>query len=203
MKNLILLLTALFFVSCSKEELYGPRKLANGQEVELLVDHRYASDSDVLLHLPANEPAGASLAGFKDRQPGFVYRVKARFNHQENPPQDGPGYWFDFLNVISKEQYKGSEAFNVNLIVSYIPGGPFIRIEKQVNEYFLVGEKIQLTYTDPVIGNQLEEIAQNARTVRESWPNLQQPKWKSIKATVVHDPKLFGQAYLVQQLQFN
>jgi hypothetical protein len=65
-----------------------------------------------------------------------------------------------------------------------------------------LGEKIQLTYTDPVVGNQLEEIIQHAKAVRESWPVQQNPKWKTITATVLNDPSKFGKAYLVQKLDF-
>jgi hypothetical protein len=202
MKNLMLLLIAVFLFSCSKEKVYGPRKLTDGQEVELLVDHRYGADNEILLHLPANEPAGASLYGFTEREPGFTYRVKAMFHNNENPPQDAASYWFDFVKVISKEQYKGTEAYAIQLIRSYIPGGPVIWIGKEGNDYYLLGEKIQLTYTDPMVGNQLEEIIQHAKAVRESWPVQQNPKWKTITATVLNDPSKFGKAYLVQKLDF-
>ena len=201
MKHLLLLFIAFSLISCAKEDVYGPLKLTNGQEVELLVDHRYASDSDQLLYLPSKEPAGASLYSFVDRQPGYSYRVKARFHYEENPPQDGSSYWYDFVNVVSKEQYKGSDPFDVQLIVSYVVGGPIMRINKQGSNYFF-SDKIQLTYAEDLVGKQLEEIWQNAAEVRQNWQLGQRPKWKAIKATVIHDPQKFGTAYLVKQIQF-
>jgi hypothetical protein len=202
MKNLIVLFIALCLMSCAKEDVFGPLKLKNGQEVELLVDHKYGSTDEKLLKLPNKEAAGASLVGFIEREPGYTYRVKARFHNEENPPQDGPSYWFDFLNVISKEQYKGNDAFEIQLIKSYIPGGPFIQMGKQANDYYYVPEKIQLTYANEVVGKQLEEIWQDAREMRENGKPGQLPKWKFIRATVVHDQQKFGKAYLVQAIQF-
>ena len=201
MKNILLLFIALFCISCAKEELHGPLKLKNGQEVELLVDHRYASINEMLLRLPGREAAGASLSGFSEREPGYTYRVRAKFHFEKNPPEDGPAYWFDFLNVISKEQYKGNEPFEIQLVLSLIPGGPFISIGKLANDYYYIPEKIQLTYDSDALGRQLEEIWQDAKEMRENWQSGQLPKWKSIKATVVHDPQKFGKAYLVQKIE--
>src|SRR5690606_11246219 len=158
-----------------------------------------------LLILPQNEPAGLSLFGFDQREPGYTYRVKAKLNIAENPPQDGPDRWFDFSEVISKEKYEGNEPFEIRLIVSYVPGGPTISLGKQDNDYYFIPEKLQLTYTNEEVKNQLEEIWQNAVEIRENWEeNKQQndPKWKSIRATVTHDPENFGKAYLVQKVQF-
>jgi hypothetical protein len=59
MKNLLLLFIVSAFVSCKKSERYGPLNLKNGQEVELLVSHRYDADNDQLLKLPDNVDAGA------------------------------------------------------------------------------------------------------------------------------------------------
>jgi hypothetical protein len=202
MKSFTVLFIAIFLLACSKEELHGPLKLKNGQEAELLVDHRYASTNEMLLRLPHKEAAGASLMGFDEREPGYTYRLKAKFHFEENPPQDGPAYWFDFLNIISKEQYKGNDSFEIQFIVSHIPGGPGIQIGKQANDYYFIPEKIQLTYANDSVRGQLEEIWQNAKEMRENGMLGQVPKWKSIKATVVHDQQKFGKAYLVQHIQF-
>jgi hypothetical protein len=202
MKSFIVIFIAFLFISCAKEDLHGPLKLKNGQEVELLVDHRYAATNETLLRLPNNEAAGASLRGFDEREPGYTYRVKAKFHFEENPPQDGPAYWFDFSNVISKEQYKGNDSFEIQLIMSYIPGGPHIQISKQANDYYYIAEKIQLTYSNDTVESQLEEIWQHAKELRENAKPGEIPQWKSIKAIVVHDQKKFGKAYLVQDIQF-
>ncbi|WP_443937618.1 hypothetical protein [Pedobacter sp. MW01-1-1] len=201
MKFSFLLLCTICLFSCSKDKLIGPDNLKNGQVVELLVDHKYNSTNDPLILLPKNEITYTALAGFSDRQPGYSYRVKARFHHEENPPQDGPSYWYDFLNIVSKEAYKGNTTFEIQLIYSYVVGGPTIQISKKDANYYFVPDKIQLTYTSDAIKNQLEEIWLHAKEIRES-STIKQPKWTSIKATVTHDPQKFGSAYLVQNIQF-
>jgi len=55
------------------------------------------------------------------------------------------------------------------------------------------------------VKDQLEEIWQNVLEIRENWEANHQsgrPKWKSIRATVTHDPGNFGKAYLVQRIEF-
>jgi hypothetical protein len=202
MKKLMFGLALCLFVACKKENVYGPLKLHDGQEVELLIDHRYLADQDVLLKLPEQIDAGSSLTGFAEREPGYTYRVKARFSHDDNPPADGASNAYEFISVISRNKYPGTDPFTVPLIVSYVPGGPFIRIHKTGNDYFLTTDKIQLTYTDPAIATQLEEIWQHSQYIRANWQTVTRPKWTAIKATVVHDPQRFGKAYLVQRLEF-
>jgi hypothetical protein len=205
MKYLSLFLV-LFLSACSKEELYGPFKLKNGQEVELLVDHRYAAVNDDLLILPQNKPAELSLHGFQQRKPGYIYHVKARLNVDPNPPQDGSDRWFNLTQVISEEKYQGNEPFDITLIKSIIPGGPVITLLKKDDQFLYIQDKLELTYANQEVKDQLEEIWQNVFEIRENWiKNHQQsyPIWKSIKATVTHDPSKFGQAYLVQHIEFS
>jgi len=205
MKYLSLIFFVLFLSACSKEEVYGPFKLKNGQEVELLVDHRYASANESLLILPQNKPAETSLRGFDDRKPGYNYRVKARLNVNPDPPQDGPDRWFNFIRVISEEKYQGNEPFEIMLIKSYVPGGPGISLRKTNDRYQYIQDKLELTYASQEVKDQLEEIWQNALEIRDSWElnhHVSNPKWKSIKATVTHDPDNFGKAYLVQRIDF-
>lgn len=203
MKNLYLLFFVLFLFACSKEKLYGPFNLKNGQEVELLVDHRYASLNETLLILPQNKQADASLRGFADRKPGYIYRVKARFAIIENPPADGSDRWFDFLRIVSESKYQGTEAFDMTLVGSFIPGGTAILLRKKGDKYY-IGENLELTYTTPAVKAQLEEIWQNFLEVQKSWEDKKpiQPKWRFVKATVTHDPNNFGKAYLVQRVDF-
>lgn len=206
MKYLSLLFFILFLSACSKEEVYGPLKIKNGQEVELLVDHRYASVNERLLIFPQNEPADLSLHGFSERKPGYTYRVKARLHIEKNPPQDSPDRWFDLSRVISEEKYKGNEPFDITLIKSFIPGGPVITLVKKDGQYQYIQDKLLLTYTSQTVKDQLDEIWQNAMEIRENQDKNHQhglPKWKSIKATVTHDPANFGKAYLVQRIEFS
>ena len=201
MKNLIVLFVALSLLSCKKEPVYGPLNLKDGQEVELLVDHHYAADRDPLVKLPENINAGSSLSGFLERQAGYSYHVIATFRVNDPGLQDAPAYYYEFKKVISAEKYNGNESFTVQLIIAPVPGGPYIRLNKQGNDYYLIPDKLQLTYADTAVQTQLEEIWQNVQAIRAN-PTSTRPNWSRIKATVTHDPNKFGKAYLVQQLEF-
>lgn len=200
MRKLALLLLTLSFLSCKKDPRYGALNLKNGQEVELMVDHRYGAEKDLLIKLPENINAGSYLSGFDQREPGMNYRVKARFHHLSDPPQDGSSNYFEFIKIVNQEQYKGSESFEVQLIVSYVPGGPTIRLNKTGSDYYFIPDKLQFTAANNTVAGQLEEIWQHVKEIRAN--HTTQPKWKAIKATVTHDPQKFGKAYLVQQIQF-
>lgn len=203
MKHLLLLFTAFTLLSCSKDELHGPNQLKNGQVVELLVNHNYGSTEDILLQLPNKVAAGAYLSGFEERQPGYSYRVKARFVFTENPPEDGSSYWFEFMDILNKDKYTGNDDFQIELIRSYVVGGPIIQLNKKGNDYFFQTEKLQLTPANETVKGQLEEIWQHAQAIREKQPGQDPtPKWKSIKANVVHDKQFFGKAYSVQNIHF-
>ena len=124
----------------------------------------------------------------------------------EPPMQDGPAYHLDFIDVISKEKYEGGEPFEIALIQSFVPGGPTITLSKEEDKYWLrLGLNIQLSPKDEAIRNQLEEIWQERERIhldiKENTAGY--PKWKSIKATVVHDPDNFGKAYLVSKIEFS
>ncbi|MNY52865.1 hypothetical protein D3C86_1885750 [compost metagenome] len=78
-------------------------------------------------------------------------------------------------------------------------------VGKENEKYLYINEKLQLTYTSLEVKAQLEEIWQHVLEMRESWTKGKgqiNPKWKSIKATVTHDPANFGNAYLVQRIEF-
>lgn len=206
MKYFSFLFFVVFLSACSKEKLYGPFNLKNGQEVELVVDHRYDAMNESLLILPQNQPAEMSLHGFSDRKPGYKYRVKARVNISETPIMDGPDKWFNFTKIISEEKYNGNESFDIALIKSYVPGGPFIALQKKDGKYYYSGGKLELTYTSQEVKNQLEEIWQNFLEITNPSKDTKEPirpKWTSIKAKVTHDPNNFGKAYLVQHIEFS
>lgn len=205
MKYLSLLFFVLFLTACSKDEVYGPFKLKNGQQVELLVDHRYAAENSPLLLLPQNQPIELSLQGFNDRKPGYLYRIKARLNVNANPPQDASDKWFNFTEIISEEKYQGNESFEISLIKAIVPSGPMIILRKTDDKYHFIEDKLELSYANESIKDKLEEIWKNSLEIRDNWVNNHQynnPKWKSIKATVIHDPSNFGKAYLVQHIKF-
>ncbi len=169
------------------------------------MDHRYASENEPLLILPQNEPIWGSIHGFDQRKPGYIYHVRAKFNVLANPPQDGADRWFNFTQVISEEKYQGNETFTITLIKSIVPGGPVITLQKTDDKYYFIQDKLQLTYGNDLVRDQMEEIWQNALQIRDSWEKDRQqvqPKWRFIRAIVTHDPGNFGKAYLVQRIEF-
>ena len=200
MRKLVLFLLTISFLSCKKDSRYGQLNLKNGQEVELLVDHRYGAEKDILIKMPENLDAGSYLSGFDQREAGTNYRVKARFRHLDNPPQDASSNYFEFVKVINQEKYKGTESFEIQMLVYYAVGGPTIRLSKTGNDYYFIPDKLQFTAANNTVAGQLEEIWQNVKEMRTN--HTLQPKWKAIKVTVTHDLQKFGKAYLVQQIQF-
>ena len=78
MKYIYLLFSLFVFSACSKEEGYGSFNLKDGQEVELLISHRYGAVGDIPLLLPKNESPQLPISGFDEREPGYTYRVKAK-----------------------------------------------------------------------------------------------------------------------------
>ncbi len=204
MKYIYLLMAVIFFSACSKEELIGPSKLKNGQEVEVSVSDRYGTTDDPVLLLPSNKPAEMSLLGFMEREPGYNYRVKAKVIKPAEPPQDGSAYWLEFIKVLSKEKTNNNAPFELALIQSYVPGGPIIRLRKQADKYFF-DDKVTLSYANEQVRQQLEEIWSFNKSLLESWQDTKTVpamKWKAIKATVTHDPQLFGKAYLISEIKF-
>ena len=200
MKHLFLLFIAFSLISCDKEDLHGPNKLKDGQVVELLVDHKYGSTEDILIQLPNKVDADAFLRGFEERQPGFSYRVKARFVVADPSLQDAPAYWFELMEIRKKEQYTGNDAFQIELVHAFF--GPALKLSKKGNDYYFHAEKIQLTPANETVKGQLEEIWQNALAIRDNPTQPPALKWKSIKANVIHDKQLIGKAYSVQNIHF-
>lgn len=205
MRQVYLFFAVLILIACSKDDTYGPFNLKNGQEVELFVSHRYGAVGDGPLLMPHNASPQLSLSAFDEREPGYDYYVKAKMIAYKGPlMQDGgPMSHLRFIEIISKEKYDGNETFELELIQSYIPGGPMIMLIKEKGNYFFK-ENIQLTYTDLEVGRQLEEIWENREEIRQNTIDkiATEPKWRSIRATVSHDPDNFGRAYLINSLKF-
>lgn len=89
MKYFYLLFTVFIFSACSKDDI-GPMGLKHGQEVEVIIDHRYGAIDDRPLLLPNREPSEYRINGFNGREPGYTYKVKARvhLDRRDPPIQD-------------------------------------------------------------------------------------------------------------------
>jgi hypothetical protein len=204
MKRIFLVIAILFILACSKDDLVGPSKLKNGQEVEVFVGHQYAAINEPLLLIPSNKPAEMSLYNFNDREPGYNYRVKAKVVKPAEPLQDAPSYWLEFVKVLSKEKSTTNEPFEIALIQSYLPGGPIIMLRKKDATYYY-NDKLTLTYANMEVKKQLDEIAEFNDALTKSWEEsktIPAMKWQAIKATVTHDPQNFGKSYLVSRIEF-
>lgn len=201
---LLAVMTLLMF-GCSKEEVHGPWELKNGQVVEVQVSHRYGAVDDEVTLLSTNKPGDMSLYGFSARKPGYNYRVKAKMVVPDQPMADGPSYYLEFIEVLAEEKYEGTESFEIELIQAVIPSGPMIVLMKEENQYWF-GEKIQLTTNDELVSSQLQEIWEHREIIRENHENdammFTPLKWRSVRATVTHDPDNFGKAYLVSNIEF-
>ncbi|WP_028297206.1 hypothetical protein [Olivibacter sitiensis] len=206
MKHISFFFTVLFLAACPKNDI-GPMGLKHGQEAEVSIDHRYWAINDRPLLLPNRQPSEYSLHGFNEREPGYTYRVRAKVHIDKNDPpiQDAIPYWLDFMEVISEEKYAGNEPFEIALIQSHVPGGPVIMLREYDGQYHFIPEKLTLTHADEKVREQLEEIWQHNEEILQSYITdgvYIEPKWKSIRATVTHDPENFGKAYLVSHIEF-
>lgn len=205
MKNLLFVLGAvLLLLSCKKEEVYSPWKFKNGQVVELQVSHKYASTDNQLLLLPAKEPIDISLYDFTEREPGYIYKIKAKMVGLKEPPSDGSSYYLEFMKVLNKEKYNGNETFTIPLIRSFIPGGPHIEIRKKDDKYYFEGEKLILKPLNTEAAGELATLWQEQLDLEAQWKANQSavPKWHMVTARVKHDPENFGKAYIVEKLTF-
>ena len=198
----MLLLGAVSLLSCKKDNADNPSGFKDGEEVELLVDHRFASENDVLLTLPKSTPTYLWLDGFQDREPGYNYRVKARFYREKEVIMDAPSYYFKFVKVISKTQTKETGSFKIQIIQSPIPSGPHIQLFMRDGNYYFKNGSVQVTAADDIVRNQLKEIYEHAEAIRANGPPTIKLKWTTIEATVIHDPLKFGKAYQVQSFKF-
>ena len=208
MKHIYLLFAVFIFTACSKEDTYGPWKLKDGQEVELLVSHRYGAIGDTPLLLPQNASPQFPLSSFDEREPGYNYRVKARMVAYKGPQMmdDGPTSVLQFIEVISKEKYEGKESFELQLI-QQLSGLDWWRIMllKQDGDYHFIPADITLTHANEQVREQLEEIWQHNEELIENYQKDGTPpeaKWRANTATVSHDPDNFGKAYRVSHIEF-
>lgn len=197
MRYLYLFTTALMLFSCAKDDTFDPKKPKNGQIVELFVDHYYYVGNQRTFVIPDYEQG--SLYGFVERDLGYTYKVKARVNAPEEPPQDGPSYWFDFMETIQQEKYQGNETFTIPLIASLVPGGPFIALIKEDGVFHYGG--ILLRPVDAEVEEQLEEIWQHRLELTQNFSGGKMT-WEAIEATAKHDPDNYGKGYLIQQIAF-
>lgn len=203
MKNFRLLFAMLIFtLGCSKEKTFGPWNLKDGQEVEVLVSHRYGAIGDQLTLLPQGKATESSISSFSERQPGYNYKVRVRMVAPETPPQDGSSYWLEFVKILSKEKYTGDESFEIDLIKSGGMIGTYISLWKKNDLFYYYPSKIILTAANAQIAEELEAVNDYNKEYATTHTSGQYSliKWVSVKATVKHDPANFGMGYVVTKV---
>lgn len=209
MRNLLILFIALSFVACKKDE-FNPLKPKHGQKAELFLDHyRDVNDQRVFLW-PEGGPSPLSLREFNEREPGYIYKVKAKVVVSKHEIADGPNSWFELVEVISKEKYENDETFEIGLIAGTLFGS-YLSIKEEEGRLLYGG--LVLNPIDEEVKQQLKAyIQQNEQIRTEVTETKNQEKYSEyqdylrkliLKAVVSHDPENWGKGYLVHSLRSN
>jgi hypothetical protein len=193
MKHIYFLLSfTLLFAACSKDK-FDPMKPKHGQVVELFVDH-YISGSDARIFVNANrnEHLSTGVKNFSTRELGYTYVIKARVVAPDEPPMDGPSYWFDYINTISKDKYQGQDTLTLPI---YGAVGPFpaIFVRKETGQYY---------YSDGQLAPFDNTVKANLDTaiVRAQELLMQSPPPQPGALYVKHDPNNYGKGYIVYRV---
>lgn len=194
MRYLSLLIIALTVLGCSKDN-FNPDKPKDGQIVELFADHYQGASMPMIFLSPGKETSPLSLAGFEDRKLGYTYKIKAKVVVPKVAPADGPDKWFEFVEVISKEAYKGNESFVVSLKNSTLFFGSFVSLKKENDKYIYIG--YTLRPKDEIVKKQLEAVLLLQETLMK---NQDYASKVTLTANVNHDPENLEKGYLVNSV---
>lgn len=215
MRNLLILFMALSFVACKKDD-FDPLKPKHGQKAELFLDHYRDVNNQMVFLWPEGGPSPLPLREFDERQPGYVYKVRAKVVVSEHEIADGPNSWFELVEVISKEKYAGEESFEIGLIAGDLFGS-YLSLRQEDGQ--LVYGKLLLNPVNEEVKLQLEAYVQeNERMYEEMIDAKEEDKQLAyqrydeyqeylrglaLKAVVSHDPENWGKGYLVHSLKSN
>ena len=142
MKHLYLLVAlALFFVACRKDN-FDANNPRNGQIISLFADHyTTGGDGRYFLHPDKKEKLYTFVENFQ-REPGYTYLIKAKVVRPDQPLQDGPSYWFEYIATIAKEKYVGKDTLTLPVFGFIAPSeGVFLR--KENDTLFYQGMKLK------------------------------------------------------------
>jgi hypothetical protein len=193
MKHFYLLLTImLLFAACEKDE-FDPSKPKNGEVAELYVDH-YISGSDdrIFLNANRNEHLSAGVKNFTGRQLGYTYVIRTRVVVPAQPLQDGPSYWFEYVQTLHEEKYQGQDTLTLPI---YGAVGPFpaVFVRKDTDQYFYSGAQLA-PVNDAVKANLDTAIAKAQVLLTQSTPA------KPGALYVKHNPDNYGKSYIVYRV---
>ncbi|RAJ79035.1 hypothetical protein CLV59_10695 [Chitinophaga dinghuensis] len=108
----LLLALTLLFVACRKEN-FDANSPKDGQVISLFVDHYITGgDGHYFLNTDRNVKLNTYVQNF-ERELGYTYVIKAKVVRPNQPPQDGPSYWFEYQATLNKEKYVGKDTLTL------------------------------------------------------------------------------------------
>ena len=205
MRNLLFLLIVFSFAACSKDE-FNPSSPKNGQKADLFVDHYSDVRNQMIFLLPQKNASTLSLGGFQERELGYTYKVKAKVYVSPQPVMDdGANSWFEFVEVISKERYSGTDVFEIGLVygMGFGGSGGNLAIKKEGDRY-TYGAGGELRPVNAAVKNQLEEYLAKEKAITNSQEFFEYQQYLgklALKAVVSHDPENYGKGYVVHEIK--
>lgn len=206
MRKLIILFIAISLAACSKDE-FNPSNPRSGQKADLFLDHYSDVRDRRVFLLPDRSPSPLSLGGFEERQPGYTYKVRAQvYKSPQVVMDDGVNSWFEYVEVISKEKYTGTEPFEIGLVYPWgFESGGGLAVSKE-GELFKYGGGGNLRPANAAIAQQLESFIVREKDIVNSEDYREYREYLrtlALRAVVSHDPENWGNGYLVHEIKFN
>jgi hypothetical protein len=204
MRKIAFLAIALAFAGCSKDD-FNPSTPKNGQKAELFVDHYSDVRNQMVFLLPKRELSPLSLGGFKERELGYTYKVKAKvYISPQLVMDDGINSWFEYTEVISKEKYTSTEPFEIGLVhpMGWQSGGGLA--VKKDNDQYLYGAGGNLRPANREVKQQLDNLILKEKELgsAEKYAEFREYLSKmAFRAVVTHDPENYGKGYVVHEIK--
>jgi hypothetical protein len=205
MRKIAFLAIVLAFAGCSKDD-FNPSRPKNGQKADLFVDHYRDVRNQMIFLLPQKNPSTLSLGGFQERELGYTYKVKAKVYVSPQPVMDdGANSWFEFVEVISKERYSGSDVFEIGLVygMGFGGSGGNLAVKKEGDRY-TYGAGGELRPINAAVKEQLDEYLAKEKAISNSQNYIEYQQYLSklaLKAIVSHDPENYGKGYVLHEIK--
>lgn len=206
MRKLFIIFITISLAACSKDE-FNPSKPKNGQKAELFIDHYSDVRDRRVFLLPDRTPSPLSLGGFEGREPGYTYKVKAKvYISPQVVMDDGVNSWFEYVEVISKEKYTGTESFEIGLVYPWgFESGGGLAVSKE-GERFKYGGGGNLRAANEAIKQQLESFISREKEIGNTGDYREYREYLrklALRAVVSHDPENWGKGYLVHEIKYS
>lgn len=193
----LLFITLLFFVfqSCSKDDVFNPEKVKDGQVVTIYLNHYlHAGRQEIYTDNALSREAGTYVTGFGARELGYVYAVSARVKKAPRGLMDAPSYWFEYINTVSKTRVDDDDSFEV--LLTSMTVGYYIALRKEGGKYVFAENYEAKPLTDAIAAKLDEVIA-----LQEPVDNGEFYAW--VMAKMSHDPDNWGSSVIVHEVDIN